>query len=189
MNILLPEPVCDVDVPDGYEMVDGELVEVVMGAEAGYVAGQLISLLRTHCAANPVGWPFPSEVGYQLFSNRPKLVRKPDVSFVRLGRLPEETLPRGNIRFAPDLAVEVVSPNDLYYEVDTKVAEYRAAGVPLIWIISPPTRRVLIRRGGTISEIGENDELSGEDVIPRFRCRVAELFQPPLGVNPTAPVP
>ena len=78
---------------------------------------------------------------------------------------------------------EIVSPNDLYYEVEEKVREYRAAGVGLIWVVNPPTRTVLVRRpDGSAAEVGENGELDGEQVLPGFRCRVSELF-----LRPTAP--
>ena len=126
------------------------------------------------------GWVFPFETGYQFLPDRPNVVRKPDVSFVRPGRLPEERPPLGHIRLAPDLVVEVISPNDLYYEVEEKVAEYRAGGVRLIWIIVPPTRTVLVRRlDGTAAEVREDGQLSGEDVISGFQCPVTDLFRLP----------
>ena len=50
--------------------------------------------------------------GYQCFPHDPGLVRKPDVSFVRYGRFPGGVLPEGWAKIPPDLAVEVVSPND-----------------------------------------------------------------------------
>jgi Uma2 family endonuclease len=171
----------------GYELVDGELVELNRGAESSSISGELARLLRNHCADNPLGWVFPPETTYQFFTDRPNLVRKPDVSFVRLGRLEEERLPRGHIRIAPDLAAEVVSPNDLFEEVENKVAEYRRDGVRLIWVVNPSTRTVLVRRlDGTAAEVGPGGELDGEDVVPGFRCRVADLFRPPAGVPGTA---
>jgi Uma2 family endonuclease len=172
-------------VPRGYEMVDGELVEKNVGFESAIVGAALLRLLHHHCTNPFIGWVVGGHGSYQMFPDRPKLVREPDVSFVRLGRFPKEQPPRGHARLAPDLAVEVVSPNDLYYEVDAKVAEYRGAGVRLIWVISPATRSVLVRRlDGSVSEVREDGELSGEDVVPGFRCRVADLFVsavPPAG--------
>ncbi len=165
------------DVPDGFEMVDGELAEKNVGTQSSYVGGRLFHLLSGHCGGPGQGWAFPGDAGYHLFPGQRKLLRKPDVSFVRPGRFPGGTLPLGDMRFAPDLAAEVVSPNDLYDEVDRKVAEYREAGVALIWVVSPQTRTVLIRRrDGTVSEVGPDGELSGEDVVPGFHCRVSDLF-------------
>lgn len=191
MNILVSQPLYTADdllrMPDGdrFELVDGKLVEKAMGAESSYVGWRLSRILGNYCESPFLGYVFPADTSYQFMPGRPNLVRKPDVSFVRLGRLPNEALPGGHIRLAPDLAVEVVSPNDLFYEVEEKVQEYRTGGVRLIWIVVPPTRTVLVRRiNGTIAEVSEGGELDGEDVIPGFRCRVADLFQPPA--PPTA---
>jgi Uma2 family endonuclease len=130
----------------------------------------------------PVGLVFPMETGYRCFPGRPRHVRKPDVSFVSTARLPEQRLPLGDMLVAPDLAAEIVSPNDTADEVETKVAEYRSAGVRLIWIVYPPTRTVVIRRlDGSAGEVGPEGTIDGEDVLPGFRCSVAELFRLPIG--------
>ncbi len=186
MNLLLPQPVLTADdllaMPDGdrFELVDGKLVELPVGTQSSYIGGRILRLLASFCENPFIGWVLPADASYQPFPDRPNLVRKPDVSFIRAGRLPNETLPEGHARLAPDLAVEVVSPNDLYYEVVQKMAEYRLAGVRLVWLVAPPTRTVQIRPlDGTLAEVGEEEELSGEDVIPGFRCSVRELFQPP----------
>ncbi len=183
MNLLLESSISAEEflaLPDSksFELVDGKLVEKRMGAKSSYVAGRLYALLNSFCETPFRGWIFPGDTSYQFLPGRPNLVRKPDVSYVRAGRFPDEQVPDGHIRIAPDLAVEVVSPNDLCYEVEEKVAEYRAAGIPLVWIIIPPTRVVLVRRGdGGGVEVGESGELSGEDVLPGFRCPVGALFQ------------
>jgi Uma2 family endonuclease len=192
MNLLLQDHITaeeflDLPAADFCELVDGKLVEKHMGAKSSYIAVRLSILLGNYCENPFRGWIFPGDTSYQFLPGRPNLVRKPDVSFVRAGRMPEEEVPSGHIRLAPDLAVEVVSPNDLCYEVEEKVAEYRTAGVPLIWIIIPPTRVVLIRRiDGSCTEVGENGELSGEDVLPGFRCPVSALFE---HLRPTSETP
>jgi Uma2 family endonuclease len=187
MNLLISRPTITADdllaMPDGdrFELVDGKLVEMHMGAQSSYIGLRLCRLLAAFCENPFIGWVLPAETSYQPFSNRPNLVRKPDASFIRAGRLLNETLPEGHIRLAPDFAAEVVSPNDLFYEVAQKMAEYHAAGIRLVWLLTPPTRTVQIRRiDGTLTEVGEEGELSGEEVIPGFRCSVRELFQPPL---------
>ena len=83
----------------------------------------------------------------------------------------------GHIGIAPDLAVEVVSPNDLAYEIDKKVEEYDTASVKLIWVVNPETKTVRVHRAdGTVTVLREKDELDGENVVPGFRCRVGDLF-------------
>ena len=185
MNLLVPQPTYTAEdllnLPDGdrFELVDGRLMEMHMGAESSYVGARLARLLGNYCESPFCGWVLPADTSYQFLPERPNLVRKPDVSFIRLGRLPNEVLPKGHIRLAPDLAVEVVSPNDLYYEVEEKLGEYRLGGVRLVWVVVPPSRSILVRRlDGTVSEVLEGGELSGEDVVPGFRCRVADVFHP-----------
>src|SRR5262249_39098199 len=78
----------------------------------------------------------------------------------------------------------VVSPNDTYYEVERKVREYLQAGVPLVWVVNPPTRMVRVHHpGGSLTDLEEQQDLAGEDVLPGVRCRVGGLFPPPEGAR------
>jgi len=112
---------------------------------------------------------------------------------VRSGRFPGGVLPKGWAKIPPDLAVEVISPNETAYELDEKLGDYQKAGVPLVWVINPNSRTVRIHRGdGSVSYLRENEELSGEDVIPGFRCIVRDFLPPretsQVGeANPTDP--
>ena len=166
-------------MPDGkgYELVNGELVGHEMGMESNWVATRLASRIDRVCEARRAGWVLTAEAGYQCFPHDPGRVRKPDVSFIRQGRLPGGVLPKGWARIHPDLAVEVVSPNDLADELDEKLDDYEKAGVPLIWVIYLGSRTVMVYRAdGTVGRLREEEELSGEDVIPGFRCRVREIL-------------
>jgi Uma2 family endonuclease len=170
------------EMPDAvqYELVDGRLVERNMSALSSHVAMELGRRLGNYAHETAAGDVFGADCSYQCFADDPDKVRKPDLSFVCQGRLPVGQLLRGHVRIAPDLAVEVVSPNDRYARVDDKVEEYREAGVRLIWVVNPGSRTVLVhRRDGTTLRLTENAELSGEDVLPGFRCRVADLFPSP----------
>jgi Uma2 family endonuclease len=168
--------------PDGdrFELVDGQLVEIDMGARSGWVGGKVYRRLDEYADHTKSGWAFPSEVGIQCFPDDPEKVRRPDAFFVCLGRFPNEEIPEGFVQLAPDVVAEAVSPNDNYYKVDRKVWEYLEAGVRLVWVINPSMRTVMAYRGpkGDASLFREQDELTGEDVLPGFRCRVAELFPP-----------
>jgi Uma2 family endonuclease len=175
--VLEPEDLLTLPNGDNYELIDGRLKEKSMGAESDRVALRLGGLLDQFCIRTKCGLVFGSQTGYRCFPDKPKMVRKPDVSFVATGRLENDAAPKGDIPVAPDLVVEAVSPNDTYEEVTVKVAEFKSAGVKLIWVISPETRTVLIRRlDGTCAEVDEHGTLSGEDVLPGFTCAVAELF-------------
>jgi len=192
-----PEDLLAMPDADRYELVNGALVERHRGWQAAVVVGELHRLVSNHCHDNRLGWVGVGggDVGYQGFPDSPRTVRKPNVSFVRYGRLPGEQPPAGYAKLAPDLAAEVVSPNDLYEEVDEKIEEYLRAGVRLVWVISPQNHTVRVYHlDGSSQSLRENDELSGEDVLPGFRCRAADLFpQPPAtpqqGNGEPAPAP
>jgi Uma2 family endonuclease len=181
---------------DHYELVNGALVERHMGWQSALVVGRLFYFLYRFCEEHLIGWVAQGgDAGYQGFPDSPRTVRKPDVSFVRYGRFPGEQPPQGFANLAPDLAAEVISPNDLYEEVDEKIEEYLRAGVRLVWVISPQNHTVRVYRlDGSSQSLREKDELSGEDVLPGFQCRVADLFpRPPAtpqqGNGEPAPAP
>lgn len=167
-------------MPDGdsYELVDGQLVERKMGAESSWISGRIFGLIDRWNESGPVdeqGWAFPEGTSLQCFVGRK--VRRADASFFKAGRI-KGNFPRGHLPIAPNLAVEVISPRDIYEEVEQKVQEYLDAGVELIWLISPRDRTVKIyRQGGRDPQrLTVDDELTGEDVLPGFRCQVADLF-------------
>jgi Uma2 family endonuclease len=176
------------NMPDGdlYELVNGELVERNVGLESSWIGGEVQARLRDYSREKEQGWVFPADASYQCFPFDPTLVRKPDVSFIRRGRLPGDKLPACHCRIAPDLAVEVVSPNDLAEEVETKIQEYLNAGVRLVWVVYPESRIVhIFRQDGTLAAVRADGELDGEDVIPGFRCPVSSIF-PAVSEKPPA---
>jgi Uma2 family endonuclease len=160
-----------------YELVEGELIRrPPTGGERGNVAMNIGFLLKGYVKAHGLGVISAAETGFILQRN-PDTVRAPDASFVAQARVPAEEIPRTYWPFAPDLAVEVVSPDDRFDEVQEKVVEYFTAGARLVWIVLPKTRTMLVYRSvHEVRSLGVSDELGGEDVIPGFTCRVAELF-------------
>jgi Uma2 family endonuclease len=150
-----------------------------MSAISSWVGGKLHRLLGDFCDVYRLGWVFPADIAYQCFQGSDGIVRRPDVSFIRLGRLPNENLPDGYIVIPPDLAAEVVSMNDLAYELDRKVSRYLKAGVHLVWVINPDLRIMRVHRAdGSVTALYEPDVLTGEEVVPGFRCSVRDLFPP-----------
>ncbi len=161
----------------GLELVDGKVVAKVMGALASGVGAEIVRRLSNHCVSTRQGRVFDAECGYRMFPDRPNLVRKPDVSMVARERIPTTGTPDGFFALAPDLAVEVISPNDLWYEVDEKVAEYLRAGVREVWVVNPKQRTVQVRRPDRRdSTLAEDDRLTCEHLLPGFECAVSELF-------------
>lgn len=176
-SVVTPEQL--LQLPDGnrYELVDGQLVERTMSMESAWVAGEVFAALRQHVNSESTGLVFNSDASYQCFGEEADRVRRPDVSFIRKGRLSPEQFREGHCRIFPDLAVEVASPNDLYYDVQQKVREYLDAGVTVVWVVDPPERSVMVyRRGGPVERLQEGDQLSGDPVLPGFAVRVGDLF-------------
>ena len=160
-----------------YELVKGELRTVPpAGFEHGAVIINLSLPLGQHVKANELGIVCAAETGFKIASD-PDTVRAPDIAFVRQARITPTGIPKGYWPGAPDLAVEVVSPGDTIYEVDEKVEEWLAAGATAVWVINPKRRTVTIYRPQTKPiTLVENEELDGQDAVPGFRCRVAEIF-------------
>ncbi|QEH36222.1 hypothetical protein OJF2_47820 [Aquisphaera giovannonii] len=173
-----PEDLLGMPGGERYELVDGGLVEQVIGTESSWIELYLAALLLFYCKEKDLGWVLPGTTGLQCFPDAPDRVRRPDVSFVRKGRYPGERLPKGFTPISPDLAVEIVSPRALAGELESKLLDYRQAGIPLIWVIYPDSRSAIVYRAdGSTSVLREDDELSGEGVIPGFRCKLREIFQ------------
>jgi Uma2 family endonuclease len=174
-------------MPDGksYELVDDQLVERNMGAKSSRVGMRLASRLDRFCEEHDRGSVWPADNGFQCFPHAPGLVRKPDISFVKRGRLPGDDGPDGWIKIPPDLAVEVVSPNDSADMLEEKIEDYQKVGVSLVWVIYPDRRKARVfRLDGSTTVLSEDDELSGEDIIPGFRCPLREILPKPAPAEP-----
>lgn len=176
-----PDDLLEMEDAARFELVDGQLVERNVSTESSAVAVWLSHLLGNVVYPGDLGTLAGADCSYLCFSDiltDKDRIRKPDVSFITAGRLDEEDYQAGHTPIAPDLAVEVVSPNDKISDLHEKIAEYLKAGVRLIWVVHPRVRTVDIYRiDGTVARLTENDELSGEDVIAGFMCRVGDLFK------------
>lgn len=144
------------------------------------VADNLVFALTAHARPRRLGRAFGNDTGYRLTipGDRADTVRAPDVSFVVAGRLPTTGIaPRGLPQLAPDLAVEVLSPDQTAAEMDERMADYLAAGTRLFWVIDPFRRTVAVySHTAPVRWLREDDTLDGGDVVPDFTMPVAELF-------------
>jgi Uma2 family endonuclease len=163
-----------------YELINGELKKMSpTGHEHGRITIRLTVPLAQHIRNRGLGELYAAETGFQLSSN-PDTVRAPDIAFVRQTRVEEVGDAPGYWPGAPDLAVEVVSPNDRISEVEEKVAEWLEAGARMIWVVSPKLHTVTVYRSLTdIETLTEKDTLDGGDVVPGFSIAVAEIFGRP----------
>jgi Uma2 family endonuclease len=160
-----------------YELVKGELRKMSpAGSEHGAIIVNLTSPLDQYVKANQLGRVFGAETGFKLASD-PDTVRALDIAFVRRERIPPTGIPKEYWPGAPDLAIEVLSPRDTVYAVDEKVEEWLAAGARAVWVVNPKRRTVTVYRPQAKAfTLADNEELDGQEVVPGFRCRVAEIF-------------
>ena len=158
------------------ELVRGVLVvREPAGYVHGDVAARLMLAIGNHVVAHSLGRTFAAETGFTL-ARKPDTVRAPDVAFISNARLPDPP-PQGFAELAPDLAVEVLSPDDSPGEVLEKVADWLLAGVRLVWVVDPRRRTARVYRAdGTESFLGPGDSLLGEDVLPGFSCKVESVL-------------
>jgi Uma2 family endonuclease len=174
--LMTAEDLLHANIPDKRtELVRGRLiVREPAGYRHGAVTMNLTLRLGQHVQLTGAGDLLAAETGFTVARN-PDTVRAPDVAFVRRERIPSET--RGFPELAPDLAVEVLSPDDRAGETLAKVADWLEAGTRLVWVIDPERRLARIYRyDGTESVFNEADELDGEDVLPGFRCVVSAIL-------------
>jgi len=107
----------------------------------------------------------------------PDTVRAADVAFIQQARIDPQAEPEGYWHGTPDLAVEVVSPNDLYTEVDAKVTDWLDAGTRMVIVINPRKHTVTVYRSLThIMVLREPDILDGDDVVPGWSLPIAAIF-------------
>jgi Uma2 family endonuclease len=157
------------------ELVDGVLVEKVMGYPESTLACQLIKLLGIFLDQHDLGNLAGMDGTMRLM---PKLVRIPDVSFVRWEKLPSRQLPMEPIPdLVPDLVVEILSEGNTRGEMDRKLREYFLAGVSLVWFVDRNTRTVKVYESPEDFRIfTENETIDGGSVLPGLSLSVEDFF-------------
>ena len=174
-----PDDLLNLDEQGLFELVDGKLVEKQMSYLSGKTAVLVSAKLFSYVSANRLG-DVLSETSFRCFPDDPDKIRRPDIAFITASRALANP-PEGHIAIAPDIAIEIVSPNDKIYEMDEKLADYRAAGVKFIWVINPQSR--IIRAYGPdhyLTELFDGDTLRGDPVLPGFAIAVQELLPNPV---------
>jgi len=175
--LLTAEEAAEEGIQGRWELVRGRVVTCMpVQAEHGGIVSELTYQIR-HFLGSPDKAVMGPEIGFMTERN-PDTVRAPDYSLT----WPEEARARRRgawIEGGPNLAVEVVSPEDTWSEVQEKVDEYLAAGTQLVWVIYPdrPTIHVF-RADGQFAILKRGDALTGDPVLPGFTLPVDRLFAP-----------
>ena len=158
------------------ELVRGEVVERRLSGGVHGVVTARIGLILDHWAERALGGAVGVKSGF-ILARDPDTVRGPDVYYVRAERVAEDGVPEGFWRIAPDVVVEVVSPDDTAKEVRTKVREYLAAGTGAVWVVYPSTQEVIVHTpDGLARTFGAEATLETPDVLPGFSCPVSAIF-------------
>ena len=159
-----------------YELVRGELRKMPFASRLhGIYAMSIGTSLGLHVKANRLGETYAAGTGFELASDH---VRAPDAAFVRAERADAAQDSDGFFPGPPDLAVEVISPDDLYMDVEEKIADWLDAGAIAVAVANPSGRTVEIRRSRTdVVILNEGDVLEVQDVVPGWRMAVAEIFK------------
>jgi Uma2 family endonuclease len=158
------------------ELVRGRLRTMSpAGWRHGMVAARLHRLLAAHVARHALGETFVAEAGF-LVARDPDTVLAPDVSFVAAARL-ASVAAAGFFPGAPDLAVEVRSPDDSRRQLADKARLWLEHGCRMVVVIDPAARTAAIHRPGAAAiEIDAAGAIAGGDVVPGLELRLADLF-------------
>lgn len=158
------------------ELVRGELTMMSpAGSLHGRIETRLMLRLGVFVEERRLGLVFPGDTGFFLEQDK-DTVRSPDVAFVAAARIPPE-MPKGFFPGAPDLAVEIRSPEDRFCELLAKISLFLQAGTRVVWDVAPDAKTVTIYRTTGIPEILSGDALLTEpDLLPGFSLPVQEIF-------------
>ena len=159
-----------------YELVRGRLIRMSpVAPRHGKVTTALGALLWQHVRPHRLGEVW-TEVGFRLFSD-PDTVRAPDVAFVSADRLPAREA-TGFYRGAPDVAFEVLSPDDTPSDIRDRVDDYLRAGTLMVVVVNPALEQITVHQPGELAQtLDGSDTLDLGAVIPGLRLELAALFE------------
>lgn len=159
-----------------YELIRGELHTMPLsGGVHGVVTIELSMQVAAHVEQDDLGLVFAGGTGFQL-EHAPDTVIAPDLAFVKRSRIPRTGVPIGYLQGPPDLAVEVLSPDDSAVRVKTQTERWLSHGAGEVWLVDPKKRTVSIHRSAEQPIVlMENDTLTS-DLLPGFSCGVSEFF-------------
>ena len=166
-----------------FELVRGEVIEVSRPTRVhGRICINVGFKLELYARKRRKGYVVCNDSGVILERN-PDTVRGPDVAYYedvqQFEDLPEKW---GDV--APRLAVEVLSPNDTARLINDKIFDYLANGVEVVWVIDSESKRVSVySKSEGVKSLAEKDMLTGGEVLPGFRCKVADFFALPAGTK------
>ena len=165
------------DTGNRYELVKGIIRRMPpAGFEHGILSIEIGQFLAEYVKRHKLGRVCGAETGFKI-SEDPDTVLAPDAAFVSQTSIDKHGIPKGYWVGAPDLAVEIISPNDTYTEVAEKADVWLNAGCKMVWVVNPRRETVEVYRSTEdIVVLRRDDILEGGEVIEGFQCRVDDLF-------------
>ena len=160
------------------ELVRGEVRKTApAGFQHGSIAAEVAASLAWHVRSNGLGVVVAAETGFKIAGN-PDTVRAPDAAFVSRERVEEADGTIGYWTGAPVLAVEVISPNDRFAEVEEKVGDWISSGCRMVLIVNPKGKNVTVRLPEKrVAILTEAETIDGGEVVPGWTLPVSELFR------------
>ena len=158
------------------ELIKGEITPMSpTGYMHGFIEGNFYAAIREVVLSKQLGQTLVGEVGIYTHRN-PDTVRAADVTFISTGRM-AQVKSRSYLDVAPELVVEVMSPDDRWSGVMEKLAEYFQAGVLAVWVADPASEQVFIYRSLTdVEQLSPEDTLTGGEILPGFAVKVSDFF-------------
>ncbi|MBC8170392.1 MAG: Uma2 family endonuclease [Anaerolineae bacterium] len=164
------------------ELVDGMLLEegvnsTMTGGMHGETAANILGFIWQFARQHKLGCVTAAETCYVLFQNPTgkDTIRCPDAAFVSFHRAPEP-LPLEQVPFAPDLAIEVISPGNDADEMHSKVLDFIKYGTRLVWVFYPWSQTVVVHTASGSKTLNIEDTLQGGEVLPGFSVVVRDIF-------------
>jgi Uma2 family endonuclease len=171
---LSDEELQKLETESGVEYVGGQLLAKPVSTESSKAVMRVAHAIMSSAIGHTLD-VFDSSLGYKVYSDEPEKFRKPDASVVLKSRLAGKPS-TGFCTIPADLAIEVISPNDDPYEIETKTREYLDHGFGIVWIVYPHTKTVYAHTLKDVRRFGVNDEIDGGEALPGLRCKVADFF-------------
>ncbi|HEV3470714.1 MAG TPA: Uma2 family endonuclease [Pyrinomonadaceae bacterium] len=159
------------------ELIRGEVKRMSpTGRTHGKLCLKLGAAILDFVESNDLGEALGAETGFTVERN-PDSVLGADIAFVSKERLKDAEDADKFFPFAPDLAVEVLSPSNRAGEINEKISLYFSAGARMVWVVNPKRRTVAVYSSPDEARIlGERDTLEGGDVLPGFSYELSKLF-------------
>lgn len=161
------------------ELVRGEIVEMNQPIPLhGYVCLNVGAILREFVKKSDLGRVFGNDAGV-ITERDPDTVRGPDVWYASYDKVPRGKLPKNYLDCVPDIAIEVLSPDDRWSRVLGKIAEFLCAGVPVVCVLDPDdeTAESFHSDHSKDRKLSAGEELTFPEILPGFSVRVGQLFE------------